>query len=332
MLREFAENPEQLWMLLVRISAFGLVIGLWFAVMVIWYQRRAKREQQLEARLGIPRPGSDGGERVLRLWHGSGAAETVVPLGHKPTLFERMEQTRRNAGWNTSIPLAIVYVLFAAILSLVGSYLLLKNPLPGLVLAVLIVIAFYAYLSHCLAKRIALFERQLVEALELGGRSLRAGHPLSGAFRLIAEEIPAPIGTVFSEIVEQESLGVAMHDSLRQAADKSHSADMRIFAVSVIIQLRSGGNLADMMERVGWVIRERMRLHRKARVLAAEAQLSKWVLLGLPSALFVVLNILNPTYMKPFFTDWRGQIMILVCLAMMTVGGLVMNWMAKLKY
>jgi len=137
---------------------------------------------------------------------------------------------------------------------------------------------------------------------------------------------------VFCEICEQESLGVAMQESLRQAADRSQSADMRIFAVSVIIQLRSGGNLADMMERVAWVIRERMRLHRKAAVLAAEAQLSKWVLLGLPSLLFVVMNFINPKYMQPFFTDIRGQIMILVCLVMMTIGGIVMNWMAKLKY
>jgi tight adherence protein B len=75
-----------------------------------------------------------------------------------------------------------------------------------------------------------------------------------------------------------------------------------------------------------------MRLHRRARVLAAEAQLSKWVLLGLPALLFIVINFLNPDYMKPFFTDWRGQVMIFVSVLSMTAGGLIMDRMAKLKY
>jgi tight adherence protein B len=107
---------------------------------------------------------------------------------------------------------------------------------------------------------------------------------------------------------------------------------MRIFAASVIIQLRSGGNLADMMERVAWVVRERMRLHRRARVLTSEAQLSKWVLLGLPIALFIVLNILNRKYMSPFFTHPWGQIMIIAAICMMCFGGWVMGRMSKLKY
>jgi len=170
MLKQFAENPEQLWTLLIQLSSFGLVIGLWFAVMVLWYQRRARREQQLEARLGMQRPGGragEGGERVLRLWNGAEAAETIVASGRRLSLLERMEQKRRNAGWNTPIPLAMLYVALAAILSLVGSYFVLNNPLPGLVLAVVIVMGFWGYLSHCVSKRTALFEKQLVDALDL---------------------------------------------------------------------------------------------------------------------------------------------------------------------
>src|SRR5688572_25504185 len=142
MLRRFVDNPEQLWTLLVQISSFGLVVGLWFVAMIIWYQRRAKREQQLESRLGINKSGADGGERVLRLWRGAEAAETIVPLGQKPSLMERLETTRRNAGWKTSLPVAIAYVAVFALLAPIGSIMLLKNPLPGLVLSVLIVISF----------------------------------------------------------------------------------------------------------------------------------------------------------------------------------------------
>jgi len=86
------------------------------------------------------------------------------------------------------------------------------------------------------------------------------------------------------------------------------------------------------MERVAWVVRERMRLHRRARVLTAEAQLSKWVLLALPIALFIALNFLNRKYMAPFFTHSWGNIMIIAAICMMLVGGWVMGRMARLKY
>jgi tight adherence protein B len=120
--------------------------------------------------------------------------------------------------------------------------------------------------------------------------------------------------------------------ALLNASQRSRSPDMKIFATSVAIQLRSGGNLADMIDRVAWVVRERMRLHRRARVLTAEAQMSKWVLLGLPTGMFVLLNVINPEYMDPFYNTFLGQIMMGVAVAMLMCGAWVMSWMAKLKY
>jgi tight adherence protein B len=226
----------------------------------------------------------------------------------------------------------LLMVGVAAVMAFVLSLLVLGNPLLGLAAAAVIVIGFRAYLMSCVNKRSGLLEKQLVDALDLGARSLRAGHPLSGAFRLIADEIEAPIGNLFAEVVEQESLGVSVQEALRQVADRSRSPDMRIFAASVIIQLRSGGNLADMMERVTWVIRERMRLSRRARVLTAEAQLSKWVLLALPLGLFVLLNVMRPEYMELFFTNFWGQVMAVAAAISMLIGGWMMSRMAKLNY
>lgn len=332
LIRNFANNPEQLWMLLLQISLFGLFIAIWCAVVTLWYLKRSKRQHALNARLEVQQHGGSGSDRVLRLWRDGEEAQTFVPGVQERSLLERLEQMRQDAGWVTPMPRALAMLTVAIIIAPVASAVLLKNPLPGIVLGIVIGIGFRAYLGNCINKRKQLYDKQLIDSLDLGARSLRAGHPLSGAFQLMATEIPAPIGQVFGEIVEQESLGVSVQDSLRQAADRSNNSDMRIFAASVIIQLRSGGNLADMMERVAWVIRERARLHRRARVLTAEAQLSKWVLLGMPAALFVVMSVLNAKYMQPFFSDWRGQLMIVIALSMMLVGGVVMNRMAKLKY
>lgn len=332
LVRQFANNPEQLWAVLLQISLFGLFIAVWCAVVTLWYLKRSKRLQELSARLDVQQHGGTGSERVLRLWLDGEEAQTYVPGRSEPTFFERLEKMRQDAGWKTPMLRALAMLALAIIIAPIASSVLLQNPLPGIVLGIVIGIGFRAYLGSCISKRKQLYDKQLIDSLDLGARSLRAGHPLSGAFQLMATEIEPPIGQVFGEIVEQESLGVSVQDALRQVADRSNNSDMRIFAASVIIQLRSGGNLADMMERVAWVIRERARLHRRARVLTAEAQLSKWVLLGMPAALFVVMSIMNAKYMKPFFDDWRGQLMIVVALAMMLVGGVVMNRMAKLKY
>jgi tight adherence protein B len=107
---------------------------------------------------------------------------------------------------------------------------------------------------------------------------------------------------------------------------------MKIFAVSVVIQLRSGGNLANMMERVTWVIRERMRLNRRARVLTAEAQLSKWVLLALPILLFLGLSLMRPEYMQPLYSTSAGRIMLLVGTGSLLIGSWLMNRMSVLRY
>lgn len=340
-IRQLARDPDQLWQVLTYLSMFGLIMALWFAGITIWYLRRSRYRERLQNRLGLQdgvyRGGASpadesAGERILRLWHDGSFVETAVPIGGARTIWQWLEQVRQDAGWQTPMPRILLMLALISATLFLASLLLLKNLLLGVALVVSVAFIFRIVLLRSLKTRQAIFEKQLVDSLDLGARSLRAGHPLSGAFRLMAEEMEDPVGTMFAEIVEQESLGLSVQDALKQAADRSRSTDMRIFAASVIIQLRSGGNLADMMERVAWVVRERMRLHRRARVLTAEAQLSKWVLLALPIALFIVLNILNSKYMQPFYTHFWGKFMIIGAIIMMSIGGWVMGRMAKLKY
>jgi len=329
---EYFSSPEQLRTLFMQVAMFGIVAAFWFAALVFWYLQRSRRAQQLHARLHLSgRPEQE--QRVLRLWQdGRLAGETTVSTNGEGGFLDRLDRLREAAGWQTPI-LQILLVLAAINGTLfLASWFLLSNWMLGASLIAITAIVFKGYLGHCVHKRAAIFERQLIDSLDLSARSLRAGHPLTGAFQLISEEIPAPVGEVFREVVDQESLGVGLQDALHRAADRSHSPDMRIFAASVIIQLRSGGNLAEMMERVAEVVRERMRLSRRARVLTAEAQLSKWVLLALPIGLFAFLNVANSSYMQPFYTHSVGRFMLIGAGAGMMLGGWVMGRMAVLKY
>ena len=177
-----------------------------------------------------------------------------------------------------------------------------------------------------------MFDAQFVDALDLAARSLRAGHPLTGAFQLAGEEVAAPVGTIFKEVCQQQDLGLALDESLRRAAQVRTSPDLKLFATSVIIQLESGGNLADMMDRLAAVIRDRMRLNRHARVLTAQTQLSKRILLALPFILFLVLSLLNPGYMEPLYSTSEGRYFIAFGAVSLLLGAWVMNRMVVLKY
>jgi len=323
---------EQIAKLLIQLSVFGIVVALWMAAVVVWMLRRSRAHQKLERRLQFAQQGAVEDERVIRLWHDGKAVDTFVPDTDSMGPFERLERLRQDAGWVTPMPRVLAMLALFVVLAAGLTWVVSGRILPIISVCAVIVMAFRAYLLACVAKRTALFEKQLVEALDLGGRSLRAGHPLNGAFKLIASEVAPPVSVIFGDIIEQEALGVSLQRALINASQKSRSADMKIFATSVSIQLRTGGNLADMIDRVAWVVRERMRLNRRARVLTAEAQLSKWVLLALPIGMFVLLNLINPEYMQPFYTTFMGKVLLIVAVVMLCIGAWIMNRMANLKY
>src|SRR5262249_53253489 len=122
---------------------------------------------------------------------------------------------------------------------------------PGV--AAVIALGFWIYLQARINKRAAVFEEQFVAALDLASRSLRAGHPLLGAFQLIGSELEASVSTVFADVCKQHELGLSLEESVQRTAAVSTSSELKLFATSVAVQLRSGGNLAEMMERLAEV-------------------------------------------------------------------------------
>jgi tight adherence protein B len=314
-------------------SAFGLVISIWLAGVLLWSTRRAKRSRELRQRLGITPMEATGDGRLLRLWHDGQEATTLVPGEEaQPGLRQRIEKLMRQADLRTPLPsavmgsIAVLAIVFMVVLVITG------NALIGLCADVAVVIVFWILLNLRISRRIAQFERQLIDALELAARSLRAGHPLVGAFKLIADEIPAPVGELFGRVWQQQQLGSPLDEALCGAADESGSEDAKLFSTSVRIQLRSGGNLADMMERLAEVIRERNRLSRRIHVLTAQTQFSKRVLLAMPFLMFVLLNVLNPRYLAPLYETSAGHMILLIAAGTLLLGWWVMNRMAKLSW
>ncbi len=319
--------------LIVAAAAFGLVLGTWLVAFFVWRLQRARRAQEIGGRLGLTDAEAEGETKILRLWQDGKAVSTAVPrLGTSRSIAARLGRIATQAELETGLHSLILGTVGAGALGLMLVYMLTENIFLAFAPLAVGLIGLRVYVQARINRRTGRFERQFVDALDLAARSLRAGHPLLGAFRLIADEIPAPVGAVFESVCQRHGLGLSLEDALRQAGREYHSHDLNLFVTSVIIQMRSGGNLADMMERIAFVMRDRMKLARKVRTLTAQTQLSKRILIALPFAMFVLLNVLAPSYTRIYYTSTEGQIALGAAAAAMVLGWWAMNKMVIVRY
>lgn len=313
-------------------SAFGLILSLWFIVVLLMYLRKAGRRERLEKRLGLQSATRDNAH-VLKLWRDGHTVTTVVPrMSFRALMLYRLERTRLALGWQVPLTTFVLALVGIALLVFLMVLVISANAALAAAAGVVAVAIPLVIARRRINRQTRLFENQLADALSLATRSLRAGHPLVGAFRLVTEEMAPPVSTMFADIIQQQALGVPLDEALRDAAARSPSEDMKLFAASMVIQLRSGGNLADMMERLADVIRDRLRLHRRARVLTAQVQLSKFVLLAVPPFLFVFLFLVRRSYVELLYTTYGGKMMLVTAAVMLLIGTWVMNRMSTLRY
>lgn len=156
--------------------------------------------------------------------------------------------------------------------------------------------AVYVWLGSKAKKRMALFEEQLPDAVELMVRSLRVGHPFASSVNIVAQEMPDPLGTEFGILVDEANFGADISVSLRRMTERVDVQDLRFLAVAVSIQSQSGGNLAEILDGLGKVIRSRFKLFRRVDAITAEAKWSGWFLSFFPIIALVAINVLQPGY------------------------------------
>jgi tight adherence protein B len=227
-----------------------------------------------------------------------------------------------------------VFVLTTAVLALSGLLLTLSMRQPfllALLFAALLGAIPYGYLLWRKNQRLALFERQLPEALELVSRALRAGHAFSVGLKMVGDEAADPIGKEFRRVFDEVSMGVALPQALENMTHRVASVDLKFFITSVLVQRETGGNLAEIIDSLATLIRKRFELQLRVRALSAEGRMSAVVLLGLPIVVGIALFKMNPDYMGLLFTDPIGQNLATVGSILMVVGALVMKRMVNIK-
>jgi tight adherence protein B len=298
--------------------------------LLVWQFRKGAREQAIHERLGLRKREGETKGHVIHLWRDGELVSTEVP-GRVRTR-SRIREFHQALGTDTPLSTLVLGVIGIMAIAALAGLAVTGSALVAAGFAAASVFPLWIFAQQRIVRKKSIFEQQLSDALALATQSLRAGHPLLGAFRLITEEMEPPISDVFAEILQLQSMGLSIEEAVGRVATQTTSEDMKLLAASIIIQTRSGGNLADMIDRLADVIRDRMRLYRRARVLTAQTQLSKYVLIAVPFFIFGSLHVLNADYISPLYKTTPGQIMSVVSAVLLLIGTYLINRIAVLKY
>ncbi|GLO61705.1 pilus assembly protein TadB [Vibrio sp. MACH09] len=228
-------------------------------------------------------------------------------------------------GWGLSKTLAmtlLVSLMVMLILALMGQLLLLV-----LGAGVAVWIMLFVFLNKRISARLAKFEEQLPEALDIIRRVLQAGQPLNQAFNEVGMEMPPPIGVEFKNTFNLLNYGYDLRLAILQMADRTPTVSMLAFSSAVLLQKETGGNLSENLQKVSDVLRGRFKLARKIKTLSAEARMSAWILTLSPFALYLGLRIINPGYVAPLHEEPIGLQMVTGGIVLLFLGSL---WIRKI--
>jgi tight adherence protein B len=244
-----------------------------------------------------------------------------------PSMHRIMLQADCNIQLSTLFGIGLVLGLMGTSLSWVAGVKIYLAPLLGFVMF----LVPFAWLLNKRRCRLNAFASQLPDALELVARALRAGHSLAAGMHVVAEEMPSPISDEFHRVYEEQNLGIPIEDALKGMCERVPNLDLRFFVTSVLIQRQTGGDLSEILDKIGYVIRERFRILGQVQALTAEGRLSGIILIALPFGLFLMMLHIKPDYVEKLWTHELGIKMSVVALIMQLVGAVVIKKIVSIK-
>ena len=286
---------------------------------------------KMNKRLKLLSAGGAHGKDVLNLLRRKelSSNEIVNYQLSKIPRIKLIDRTLEQAGLTISVSRYLLIQLFLIVTStLILIFGLSFHPMIGLFIGVPLGIFLPAmYVSSKRKERLGKFTEQLPDTLDYIARSLRAGNPFSASMKGVASEMADPTGSEFGIAFDEMNYGLELEDALQNLGRRSGSEEMNMFITSVMIQRTTGGNLADVLNRIATVMRARAGVIRDVAILSAEMRVSSYVLIGLPFLVAGVISILNPGYLTVLFDSPAGQVAILIQLVLMLIGYLIMRRM-----
>lgn len=279
---------------------------------------------------------------------GSGAAAQALDLGNlrkqgpkvegvlgrafaNMKLTERLQATLEQANLSWSASQVLVNLTLCASVTLAVMVTLQLPILAGLGAAAAIYVLPILYLVWKRKKRVSRMVLQLPDVFELLSQALRAGHSLASGMQVVANEMPEPAGTEFGRVFHEQNLGLKIEDALINLSNRMDVLDVRFFVTAVLIQRQTGGDLAEVLDKISAVIRDRIELHGTVKALTAEGRLSGGVLLTLPFVVFGVMLKINYSYAELLWTHPTGQMMAVYAIVSMLMGWVMIKKIVNIK-
>jgi len=320
---------ERFWQSPLALLLVAGGIGLLFGLVVVAVARRdrtgvRRRVAEFAGGTALEQAGAavDTGTITGR----AGRTDTGL---RRAELWERLERQLALAGMPLSATQMVLLTAAGTLLVAVVAT-AIAGPI-GLLLALGVPVGVHAFVKSRLQRRRARFAEQLPDNLQVIASALRAGHSLIGALAVLTEDVAEPSQTEFRRVLADEQVGVPLEDALADVGERMGSRDLAQISVVAALQRETGGNSAEVIDRVTETIRQRFELRRLVKTLTTQGRMSRWVVSLLPVVLFFVINLINPDYMKPLYEHPSGRVLIAVAAAMVFSGSYVIKRIVTIK-
>jgi tight adherence protein B len=320
----------------LTVSLFILLAVVMFAV-VMFFTRRSAVDRVIERRLAGAQVAASEDTRTA-----DGATDFFkqTNLSEIKWLHELLERssaarkislllTQAESSWSVSTVLFV-----SAMFGLMGSLMVrfwIADIVPVLVAGVVTATFPLLALRVKRDRRMLRFNQKLPDALDLIARALRAGHSISAAIEIVAEEGTEPLRSEFAEVYKQQNFGLPYREALLQLGRRVPSADLQVVITAMMVQKETGGNLVDILDRTTAVLRDRLRIQGEIRIHTAQGRLTGWILCLLPIVMFFLISVTNPKYTRVFLHDPTGRKLAYVGLGMMALGALLIRKIVKIR-
>jgi tight adherence protein B len=311
--------------LLVFALTFLIVIVVFFG---IWTMVGADTKQEVvRRRMEAVRKAERRGDVSMGLKLARDEMLSSVPAVHRLMLHwswsVRLQEKISQAGLTMKAGKLILISACLCLGTMVASGLFIPVFPVGILIGLCLGAVPYGVVMYLRQKRLRAFEERFPEALDLLGRAVRAGHAFTTGLEMIAKESPEPIASEFRTTFEEQNFGLPLRDALLNMTERIPSIDVRFFVTALLIQKETGGNLAEILDGLARVIRDRFRIYREVRVRTAQGRLTAGILIALPVVMMLILMVMNPAYIGILFHDPKGMLALTVAGIMQVVGSMV---------
>jgi tight adherence protein B len=307
-------------------------VVLTILILAVWMLATSDSPQDMiRRRMDAVRKAERRGEDSLGLRLARDEMLSSVPTLHR--LMTRWEWSARLQDYiaQSGVQIKVGKLILISAVAGMGTFVIAGRFLPQFPIAPALGLAAtgvpFAYVGWKRKKRMQAFEERFPEALDLLGRAVRAGHAFTTGLEMIAKESAEPVAGEFRTTFEEQNFGLPLRDALLNMTERMPSIDVRFFVTALLIQKETGGNLAEILDGLARVIRDRFRIYREVRVRTAQGRLTAGILIALPIAMMFILSVMNPSYMRILFEDPTGATMLTGAACLQVLGSV---WLWKI--